>query len=930
MPGLPKRQRTAAFLLLQLLHLLPRCRAADALDSGEQSHSRVPELTWPAPVKENCPWTRWWWMGSAVDTTNLTRLIEEYHNAGIGGVEICPIYGAKGYEDRFIEFLTPKWMQMLTHTSREAKRLGVGLDLTTGTGWPFGGPNVTPEMASAKVVLKKYELAAGEKLKPELPEGKLQCLMVFSDAGERKDLTGKVVGRHLDWIAPEGKWRLYAVFQSGPAQKVKRAAPGGEGNVLDPYSVTALNKYLARFDEAFRHYEGQIPRAQFHDSFEYYGAQWTPAFFKEFKRRRGYDLQTELPAFSGEGAEDRVARVKGDYRETISDLHLAYIERWTQWCHSRGSLSRDQAHGSPGNLVDIYAAADIPETEIFGAPEESHIAMNKFSSSAAHIAEHNLASSESFTWLTEHFQASLSQIKQAADYLFLSGVNHIFFHGIPYSPADAPWPGWQFYAAVNFGPQGGLWHDLPEFNAYVTRCQSILQGGQPDNDLLVYYPVHDVWNSAGDLIRPNPIPTSFTNSIKFLWERGYAFDYVSDRYLTHARSRNHEIELGGNHYRAVFVPECSVIPAATMKRLIQLARSGATILFQDHVPSDVPGWKDIEKRRADLNKLLKSVRFVSQDGVLQASPGSGSFLVASNLTTLMSKSAARRESWVETGLRFVRRRTATGFDYFVANRSDRSFQGWIPFSAPFASAVILDPRAEDRAGVAMIRAESGERETVRGSKRRSAGASERKSLFLQLEPGESCVVRLYTKREVAGPPWRYLKAAGKPQELTGEWNLKFIEGGPNLPADTLVSKLDSWTESNDPETKRFAGTGKYSLEFELPPAGSDDWLLDLGKVCDSARVRINGRVVHGFWCAPFKATVGKWLRPGKNLLEVEVTNLAANRIADLDRRKVKWKYFYDINMASKRYRSFDASDWPVRDSGLLGPVTLTPMANLKP
>jgi hypothetical protein len=38
---------------------------------------------------------------------------------------------------------------------------------------------------------------------------------------------------------------------------------------------------------------------------------------------------------------------------------------------------------------------------------------------------------------------------------------------------------------------------------------------------------------------------------------------------------------------------------------------------------------------------------------------------------------------------------------------------------------------------------------------------------------------------------------------------------------------------------------------------------------------------------------------------------------------VKWKYFYDINMASKRYRTLDASDWPLFDSGLLGPVTLT-------
>ena len=102
-------------------------------------------------------------------------------------------------------------------------------------------------------------------------------------------------------------------------------------------------------------------------------------------------------------------------------------------------------------------------------------------------------------------------------------------------------------------------------------------------------------------------------------------------------------------------------------------------------------------------------------------------------------------------------------------------------------------------------------------------------------------------------------------------------------------------------------------------------MLDLGKVCESARVKLNGHQVGALWCAPFRETVGEWLKPGKNTLEVEVTNLAANRIADFDRRKVKWKYFYDINVASKRYRSLDASDWPLFDSGLLGPVTLTPL-----
>src|SRR5262249_40309267 len=154
------------------------------------------------------------------------------------------------------------------------KRLDLGLDLTTGTGWPFGGPNVTPEIASAKVILKRFDLAGGDQLKTELPQGQLQCLIAYSDQNEQIDVTDKVSGPKLDWTAPHGQWRLYAVFRSAPAQKVKRAAPGGEGNVLDPYSVNALNQYLFRFDKAFSDYRGEKPRSFFHDSFEYYGAQW--------------------------------------------------------------------------------------------------------------------------------------------------------------------------------------------------------------------------------------------------------------------------------------------------------------------------------------------------------------------------------------------------------------------------------------------------------------------------------------------------------------------------------------------------------------------------------------------------------------------------------------------------------------------------------
>src|SRR6185437_13219249 len=84
-------------------------------------------------------WTRWWWMGNAVDSQNLRWNLEQYKSAGLGGLELTPIYGVHGYEDRFINYLSPAWMDLFSFTLGEAKRLGLGIDMTTGTGWLFGG-----------------------------------------------------------------------------------------------------------------------------------------------------------------------------------------------------------------------------------------------------------------------------------------------------------------------------------------------------------------------------------------------------------------------------------------------------------------------------------------------------------------------------------------------------------------------------------------------------------------------------------------------------------------------------------------------------------------------------------------------------------------------------------------------------------------------
>jgi hypothetical protein len=869
------------------------------------SSAATHDLAWAAPTVESRPWTRWWWLGSAVDEKDLTRELELFRAAGIGGVEICPIYGVQGWEARNVPFLSPRWVQLLDHTLAEAKRLGLAVDLTTGTGWPFGGPWVADGDASARGELVKREAMDG-KLSEPLPAGRPLYVVGVSASGERVDLTSRVAadGR-LEWTGAPGTWRIYGLVAQGPVQKVKRAAPGGEGSVVDPFSTDALRRYLAHFDAPLAGLRAGKPRAHFHDSFEYYGATVTPRLFEEFQARRGYDLRGTIEALAGDGDPDTVARVRSDYRETLGDLHFEYVRLWTEWAHARGGLSRNQAHGSPGDLLDLYAAADIPETEVFRRMDEKMIARLKLASSAAHVSGGRLASAEAFTWLGEHFSTPLSSVKQAADWLYLAGVNHLLFHGIPHSPAGEPWPGLQFYASVNFGPSGGLWRDLPAMNGYLARVQSVLQSGEPDEDLLLFYSPHDAWSEppgSGNrdhvLAPPNPVPAGFEETGVALWRRGYQWDAVSERWLDEVRVEGEVLRLGAGRYRALLLPKTRLLSPRAARRLAALARDGARVVLLGGPPRDVPGQGNLEARRAELKAAIGSLTTAPR--VQQGD----------DLDALLSRSGVAREAMTDAGLQLVRRRHAGGRQYFVVNRGQADYDGWLPLGTKARAAVLLDPLASDRVGVAAVRAAAAGNAEVR----------------LQLAAGQSIVVRTFEDAGPSGAAWPYVESAGPAVPLAGSWSVAFVEGGPKRPAGFETKALGSWTERKDEDWQSFAGTARYTLQFDGPAGDAGDWLLDLGDVRESARVRLNGSELGTLWSRPFRIRVGDALKPGRNRLEVEVTNLPANRIRDLDKRGVRWKRFHDINVVNVDYKPFDAASWPLRESGLLGPVTLAPLS----
>lgn len=880
----PERLTLAAVLTAGLLG--PLAHAADFPEDP---------LAWPPVTATNKPWTRWWWLGSAVDKPNLTRELEDFARTGLGGVEICPIYGAKGAEDRFLKFLSPGWMDMLAHTTTEAKRLGLGVDMTTGTGWPFGGPQVTPEIASAGLTLVRQEASGGTALKLDLPPGTVVSLRAFPESGDPVDLTREIREGKLGWQPPAGKWNVIGLVSSSPIQQVKRAAPGGEGNVLDPFSATAMERYLARFDEAFASFTAPMPRAQFHDSFEYYAAEWTAALPEAFLSARGYDLRDQLPAFAGIGDPDTVSRVRADYRETLSGLHLSYLKRWHDWAKSRGGITRNQAHGSPGNLLDHYAVSEIPETEIFKHVEESQIPMMRMAASAAHSNGGNLVSGETFTWLDEHFQVTPEKLKEAADFVFLSGVNHVFFHGIPYSPEDAKWPGWLFYASTHMGPDGGLWRDLPAFTAYLQRCQSILQEGQPSQDVLIYYPIHDIWHNPQDKLPLFTLhnqdtwlhPTNFYQTSMELWNSGITFSYGSDDMLSRATVKDGKVVLGGHAYGALVLPAVKRMPPETLAKIAELTGQGAKLVIRDCLPQDVPGLHRHQERREKLAAIATELS------------GRGTVVPAGESILPALSKLVPRETMTASGLRFIRRSHDQGYHYFVVNRSGKTFDGILPLAVAFGSAAVLDPW---------------------NPQENATTTSKESGIPVRLEPGQSIIIRTFTDRIDGGKPWTAASPNKKSVAIEGPWKIEFIGGGPSLPPAAENITLGTWTDL--PDTKDFSGTARYTTTFDFTGSTDGDITLDLGKVANTARVSLNGKPLGISWCVPHVIHTGPALTSGKNLLEIEVTNLAANRIAALDRSGAPWKQFHEINFVNIDYKPFDASEWPVMESGLMGPVKL--------
>ena len=815
---------------------------------------------WPTPQQEAKAGTRWWWLGSAVDKENLQWTMQQYAEHGIGAVEITPLYGVQGNQANNIPYLSDKWMEMLREVQQNGKNMGIEIDMATGTGWPFGGPWVPLEESACRVVFVERDIVNGvtpdfSLTGKEAVNSKLDRIVAYNKEGKMVDLNAKEAVKAI------------AVYIKYGVMKVKRAAPGGEGLVIDHFDRKAVANYLRHIEQAFERTHTPYPHTFFNDSYEVAEATWTPTLFQEFQQRRGYQLEEHLPQLiSGD------VKVVSDYRETLGDLLLEnFTQQWTAWAHSHGAITRNQAHGSPANLIDCYAAVDIPEIEGFGLSDfgikglrtdpgktrknDSDYSMFKYAPSAAHICGKPYTSSETFTWLTEHFRTSLSQLKPDLDLMFCAGVNHMFFHGTCYSPQNDPWPGWKFYASIDMSPTNSIWRDAPYFMQYVERCQSFLQKGQPDNDFLVYLPIRDMWKkNPGKLLMQfsihamGKLAPEFISSILAIDRAGFDCDYISDRLLAKVSLKdNRLVTEGGTSYRAIIIPTGTTITPSLKKELDRL------------------------------------------------SP----YVIYGEDASAMARFAKPETMKTQFHLKAIRRKTAEGWHYFIANLTPNDMEADVPLAVDFKGATLFNPMNGDIT---------------------PASINDGK-VHLTLRSGESII--LQTSNTPSVPYAAEIpQPTGQTITLSGPWTLSFTEEAPKVSGTFRLEKPQTW-ETLSQEAAVTMGTGVYTTTLKLTKQQArQHWMIDLGDVRESARVYINGQFVGCAWAVPFVLDCRNTLKKGNNEIRIEVTNLPANRIAELDRQGVKWRKMEEINVVDINYKKTTYAEWEPMKSGLNSEVKL--------
>jgi len=871
---------------------------------------------------------RWWWFGAAVEKTELTRELRTMKSGGIGGVEIQPVYAlelddpAKNFQN--LPYLSKDFLSMVSFAAQTAHDLGLRVNLTLGSGWPYGGSYVPVSDAAGKlrIAVEPVQSGASSLPVPSIRNGeKLLAVFLANGTPQKYDADHaqqlpipnglRLNVPNVDLPSPDvprvdvptggldGPRVVLFFISSRTGQQVKRAAVGAEGFVLDHFSMEAIQNHLKTVANPLIQACGEnVPYSVFSDSLEVYESDWTPDFLDEFRARRGYDLTPHLPEMVA-GTTSEAADLRYDWGRTLAELidehYLTPLNTWAREHHTR---FRSQSYGTPAVTLSSNALVDLPEGE--GSQWHAPFSYTRWATSASHLYGRPITSSETWTWLhSPSFRATPLDMKAEADTFFLQGINQLVGHGWPYSPPSAGDPGWSFYAAAVFNDHNPWWMVMRDVTSYLTRVSYLLRQGTPQNDIAVLLPEEDaqarfrpghvsVSDEMASLLGPDLVPA--------ILDAGYNFDFIDSA----------AIDKVGIHYPVLILPDVERLPRATYRRIQDFAQRGGLVIAIKNLPSRAPGFKEAPPGSAAIEKISQTLSDLPAKNakVVESGADVGSAIRSSLLKPDVTLNPAT------PAVGFVHRKLSSADIYFVANTDNRPHA----FDATFRTSLV-NPEWWDPFTGRITKAGTGS------------------TIHFSLAPYES---RVLVDIHAEPPASKSIEAATfAPIELAHDWKVTFDTTG----ATETMQSLRSWTD--DEAQKYYSGTATYERAVEISDsvAHAGTVFLDFGTgtpverttlhqagmrawydppLREAALVYVNGKLAGSVWHPPYRIDIAPLLHPGTNDLRIVVANTAINELAGRaapDYRLLNLRY-------GEKFTPQDMDHLEPLPSGILGPLRL--------
>ncbi len=680
---------------------------------------------------------------------------------------------------------------------------------------------------------------------------------------------------------------------------------------------------------------------------------------EELQQRERFEKNHPLPVMTGRIVENPEAteRFLFDFRQTISDcIADNHYGCFRELCRKRGLKFMSEAGGPPPgpiNALRCLSRTEIPMGEFWA---QEHTLNIRGAASAAHTNGVRLVAAEAFTsW--EHWTQSPQDLKPFVDRAFCEGLNQCWIHGFSTSPPEAGKPGYVFYAGTHFEPNITWWEQSECLTDYLARCQFLLQQGLPVADVLCYYGEH----------APNFMPPNREYWYELCPSLGddYACDFADiETLLDRLKVEDGRLVLpDGMSYKLLVYPEAiakgfpchgELIRPELAQKLLELVSEGATVVWPR--PSFSPGLRDYPRCDARVAEIVRELWGPDETPTGDRRIGRGRIIwgktpreVLLGDGVLPDFSHQPMPEVPSQRLAYCHRRVGDVEIYFVANRdrtraidavarfrvtgkapelwhpdsgmlqpqivySDDGERTWMPLRLPPAGSafVVFRLPAENERIVQVVRNgetlfSSNEDAPIDLSCLEFVAGEQQPNAAIALKSGS------YTFCNSAGKTLtKSVRTLPNPRNLSGPWQLEFPD------REIMLDELRSWTAHDQPEIRYFSGTATYRTDISIPKGNVDKTLrvyLDLGTVKNLAEVRLNDQECGLLWKEPFRVDVTESLRPGKNLLEVKVTNLWPNRLIG-DAFLPEEQRTTHTNM-----RVFGRNS-ALLDSGLLGPVRL--------